>query len=139
MSGKTWSRANLEALHPDRRGLNLDEPDMTGAVALLAGVHTAERHGSAITGTLNGLNMVAIQALWGRIKPVVPPDTPEADPFRSVPYEVTLDRDGNLRRLQFDMPRYGIDAPAGQWSIEFTGYGDAKPVEGPPDSEILAR
>jgi hypothetical protein len=118
--GKYWMRVDMSKLKATDMQVNLDDPDLIGAAPLLAGAVTAQRTGSAITGTLDTSALKGNSHMFGdeALEEVA------ADKAKALPYEATLDAEGRLSKLVLDVPKAG-DTPPGKWTVNYTGYGEA--------------
>jgi hypothetical protein len=125
-SGKYWMRVDMSKLKATDMQVNLDDPDLIGAAPLLAGAVTAERTGSAITGTLDTSALTGNSHMFGDEAL----DGIAADKAKALPYEATLDAEGRLSKLVLDVPKAG-DTPAGKWTVNYTGYGAATEQKAP--------
>jgi hypothetical protein len=126
LGGKYWMRVDMSKLKATDMQVNLDDPDLVGAGPLLAGAVTAQRTGSAITGTLDASGLKGDSHIFGDEAL----DGIAADKAKALPYEATLDAEGRLSKLVLDVPKAG-DTPAGKWTVNYTGYGAATEQQAP--------
>jgi hypothetical protein len=125
--GKTWLHTDLSKIK-NNKDLNLDlsKADVTGATQLFAGVVTAQGDAHRITGTLDATKATG-QELGGF-------DTDDIKAMgtaaRSLPYAAQLDDQGRLSHLEITVPKAGV-TPAGEWTIDVTGYGSQQPQQKP--------
>ncbi|MEV6597330.1 hypothetical protein AB0M36_10755 [Actinoplanes sp. NPDC051346] len=129
-SGKQWLKMDMSKVTSKDFKIGIEDPDLTGAAGLFAAATTAERKGSAITGTLDATQVKDDAHLLGTSV------FAGADPAqaKAIPYEATLDDDGRLTKLVLDLPKT-TDAPAGKLTMEVNGYGAATKQEAPPAAE----
>ncbi|MET0495048.1 MAG: hypothetical protein ABW000_18145 [Actinoplanes sp.] len=125
-SGKYWMRVDMSKLKASDMQVNLEDPDLVGAGGLLGGVVTAQRTGSAITGTLDASALKGKGQMFGEEAF----DGLAADKAKALPYEATLDAEGRLSKLVLDVPKVA-DTPAGKWTVNYTGYGEATEQQKP--------
>ncbi|GGQ42628.1 hypothetical protein [Couchioplanes azureus] len=127
LSGKFWMRVDTTKIKPDSRsrGMRLDQPDISGASAMLSTVVTAQRTGDVIKGTVD------LSAVPLHNTPWLQSDiTAMGSAARTVPFEATLDGRRRLTRLAVDLPAT-TDAPAHRRVVELKDYGAAKPTTKP--------
>jgi hypothetical protein len=129
-SGKYWLHLDPAKVHNEQLQVDLDNPDLTGASDLLAGVESATRTGDRITGTLD-----ASRARRNSTTFDVDEFDNLGDEAKSLPYSATLDAQGRLSRLVLDLPAVE-SSPAAKWTIDITGYGAAAPQPTPPAAEV---
>ncbi|OJF10010.1 hypothetical protein BG844_34545 [Couchioplanes caeruleus subsp. caeruleus] len=127
LSGKFWMRMDTTKIKPNGRSreMRLDQPDISGASAMLTTVVTADRTGEVIKGTVD-LSAVPIHNT-----PWVQSDiTAMGSAAQKVPFEATLTGQRRLTRLALDLPAT-TDAPAHRRVIEIKDYDAAKPTTKP--------
>ncbi|MCA2218645.1 hypothetical protein [Jidongwangia harbinensis] len=126
-SGKKWQHVDLTKVkEPGELSLDEENPDLTGASDLIAGVVTAEGDARTITGTLDATKSDQTNSPW------------DADDLKAMgaaakalPYTATLDEQGRLTKLSFEAPKAG-EIPAGTWSVTISGYGEQTAQAKPP-------
>ena len=114
-----------------------DQPDITGATALIAAATTAERTGDTITGTLDATR------IDGELRLVIDdPASYYGRPAMSMSYRATLDGQGRLAGFTLDLP----GAPASQAPdsrpepplvITVTRYDDVEAPRAPAGAEAI--
>ncbi|GIE99079.1 hypothetical protein [Paractinoplanes rishiriensis] len=124
-SGQSWLHVEAGKAKPGGDlDIDLSDPDLTGASALVAGALTVQRDNRTITGRLDASKAGGSGLL----------DTDTAAAMgaaaKSLPFTATLDDRGRLTRLEFDAPA-ADDVPAGKWSISIAGYGEQAPTAKP--------
>jgi hypothetical protein len=126
-SGKYWMKVDTSKVTSKDMSLGLDNPDLTGASAILANVATAERNGSVIKGTLDASKATSDSQLLND-------STFEGADVTALPYEATLDDQGRLTQLVLDAPKTK-DTAAGKYTLTFDDYGAATAQQAPPKSQ----
>lgn len=130
-SGKYWSKLDTDKVTSRMATrFDADNPDITGASALLDGIVTAERKADgSYAGTLDATKTGAGQQVWTAREL-----SEYAAKLEAVPFTATLDAQGRLGALTIDVPGVGSNT-AGKYTTTITGYGTGKPVEAPPAAE----
>jgi hypothetical protein len=130
-SGKTWMHVDATKVKDgDDLTLDLQNPDLTGAGALVGGVVTAQGDARSVTGTLDATKLSDDDGPWDTAD-----FTAMGETAKALPYTATLDEQGRLTKLVLDAPKAG-EVPAGPWTIEITGYGAQAAQEKPAKGEV---
>ncbi len=130
-SGKTWMHVDATKVKDgDDLTLDLANPDLTGAGALVGSVVTAQGDARSVTGTLDATKLTDDNGPWDAAD-----FTAMGETAKALPYTATLDEQGRLTKLVLDAPKAG-DVPAGPWTIEITGYGAQAAQEKPAKGEV---
>jgi hypothetical protein len=126
-SGDTWI-----SVPPDRRDIDLTAPDALGVKALLSHVESTKGStpagNSRIAGTVDVSGLSTSTDLLGSLaKQTVPAEALAGEPIRYALYT----KQGRLSMLDLTMP-----GGAGNWIVEVTDYGTARPAPAPPASKV---
>ncbi|AGL15992.1 hypothetical protein [Actinoplanes sp. N902-109] len=126
-SGKYWMRVDTSKVTSKELQLGLDNPDLTGAGAILSHATTAQQNGSVITGTVDASQADSASQLLSS-------SLFEGADVTALPYEATLDDQGRLSKLVLDVPKTK-DTVAGEYTLTVADYGSATAQAAPPKSE----
>lgn len=132
-SGKKWMHVDTSRVKNAKDlDINLDDPDITGASAMLDTAVTVQSAAPGRwTGTLDLTKVPNTKVPWS---------TTEAQKagaaLAAVPFEAGADGQGRLSTLSLRLPAVG-DAPAHERVIAFSGYGAAVAQQKPPVAETI--